>query len=288
MKTIAKISMVALCAGLFLGLAVLGVSIKIETRPVAVEADTQVQPLNAILGTFHAIYSAGDFACRYDLGVNGTNQPTAVLNGAIKSEVPSGAGDCGTAYLEDLGAETDTIDGLTAQWSEGDQACIYTCPQDYALVAVVAEYTPTAADCNNYACRYIGSGGPRISLQSAWNSGDHSCDYTCPTGYGLQGFVGENPVGASDCNSFGDGCQKIVTQATPMIECSTNSDCPASGFTGSLTCQNNDPYQNYRTYTCLNPGTASAVCDEDNVSTKKEMCAGAQGCDSGGCFPQTW
>lgn len=78
----------------------------------------------------------------------------------------------------------------------------------------------------------------------------------------------------------------LPTTVTPA--CTQNADCGASGFTGSLTCQNNDVYQNYKTYTCNNPGIASASCTNSTASQLKQMCAGAQGCDAGGCFPETW
>ena len=70
--------------------------------------------------------------------------------------------------------------------------------------------------------------------------------------------------------------------------CASDSDCGTSGFTGSLTCQNNDVYQNYKTYVCNNPGTSGAQCANSTASTLKQKCAGAQGCNSGGCFPEVW
>ncbi len=79
-------------------------------------------------------------------------------------------------------------------------------------------------------------------------------------------------------------CLPVTT--TPA--CTQNSDCGASGFTGALSCQNNDVYQGYKTYTCNNPGTASAQCSNSTNSQLKQMCAGAQGCNTGGCFPEVW
>ncbi|MSU60393.1 MAG: hypothetical protein EXS52_00555 [Candidatus Staskawiczbacteria bacterium] len=73
-----------------------------------------------------------------------------------------------------------------------------------------------------------------------------------------------------------------------VITCSTNSQCGTDEFVGNISCQNNDVYQGYKTYTCNNPGTTSSYCSNNTVSQLKQMCAAAQGCNNGGCFPETW
>ncbi|MCX6721729.1 MAG: hypothetical protein NTY04_00850, partial [Candidatus Staskawiczbacteria bacterium] len=45
-----------------------------------------------------------------------------------------------------------------------------------------------------------------------------------------------------------------------FIMCFNAYDCGTNGPTGSLFCQGNNVYQNYITYTCNNPGTASSTC----------------------------
>jgi len=54
--------------------------------------------------------------------------------------------------------------------------------------------------------------------------------------------------------------------------CTKNSDCGTDGWTGSPTCSNDDAYQNYRTYACNNPGTASAFCSNTDTPTLKQDC----------------
>ena len=67
------------------------------------------------------------------------------------------------------------------------------------------------------------------------------------------------------------------------ITCSFNSECGANGFTGSPFCQNNNVYQNYRTYTCANPGTASSSCSNSTSAQLKSNCTGNQTCSNGSC-----
>ncbi len=62
-----------------------------------------------------------------------------------------------------------------------------------------------------------------------------------------------------------------VNQKNPSILCYTNSDCGINGLIGSPTCSNNDSFQNYRTYTCNNPGTNNASCSySDNLQLKQD------------------
>jgi len=77
-------------------------------------------------------------------------------------------------------------------------------------------------------------------------------------------------------------------EVNTVIICSTNAQCGTSGFIDNISCQTNDVYQNYKTYTCNNPGTTSSSCSNNTVLQLKQMCAGAQGCNTGGCFPEVW
>ncbi|MHB8871906.1 MAG: hypothetical protein ACYC5G_05630, partial [Candidatus Doudnabacteria bacterium] len=67
------------------------------------------------------------------------------------------------------------------------------------------------------------------------------------------------------------------------IACSNNTACGTNGYTGSPFCQNGDVYQNYRTYTCNNPGTANSVCSDSTAPQLKTNCALGQTCANGSC-----
>ncbi|MCX6724406.1 MAG: hypothetical protein NT155_04570 [Candidatus Staskawiczbacteria bacterium] len=67
------------------------------------------------------------------------------------------------------------------------------------------------------------------------------------------------------------------------IACSSNSQCGTSGLTGSPSCQGNGVYQNYVTYTCNNPGTASSSCSNSTTTQLQTTCSGSQTCSNGSC-----
>jgi hypothetical protein len=66
-----------------------------------------------------------------------------------------------------------------------------------------------------------------------------------------------------------------------IAACSKNSNCGTNGYTGAPFCQSNNVYQNYITYTCNNPGTASSSCSNNTAAQLKQTCQ--YGCASGTC-----
>ncbi|MFH1610536.1 MAG: hypothetical protein ABIA91_01470, partial [Patescibacteria group bacterium] len=67
------------------------------------------------------------------------------------------------------------------------------------------------------------------------------------------------------------------------IICSTNSQCGSNGYIGSPFCQGGNVYQNYKTYTCNNPGTANSVCSDSTAPQIKSNCTSGQTCTNGSC-----
>ncbi len=76
------------------------------------------------------------------------------------------------------------------------------------------------------------------------------------------------------------GCESGECKPEEII-CSSNSDCGTSGYTGYVSCQNNDVWQNYIKYTCNNPGKSSSYCWHSIIYKLKEDCLG--GCTAGRC-----
>jgi C1A family cysteine protease len=66
------------------------------------------------------------------------------------------------------------------------------------------------------------------------------------------------------------------------IACSSNSDCGTNAFSGDLFCSNGNVFQNYRVYSCLNPGTLSSSCTYSDSNQIKQACA--NGCENGQCI----
>jgi len=66
-----------------------------------------------------------------------------------------------------------------------------------------------------------------------------------------------------------------------IIACYLNSDCGADGLVGDTYCSGDDVYQDYRTWTCNDPGTASASCSYSDAGQLKQSCADT--CVAGSC-----
>ncbi|MSU60394.1 MAG: hypothetical protein EXS52_00560 [Candidatus Staskawiczbacteria bacterium] len=270
MKKIIKTSLVVACTGLFLGLTVFGVSLKIETKPATVSAvDEQCVPSSngAVKVSMNFTTLQGSPNPKYTNG-------TQILNNVIRDITTTN----GTAIVD-----------------------------------------PTFSGAQNFFCR---SGNNKIecfgnhisatqrvhgtiTLQGATFTGSNTVSDSMPvTSYGATGMDASNADNSADTltiinpttaefktyyNEPGDSFvlyYSRCTQVTPA--CTTNADCGTNGFTGSLTCQNNDVYQGYKTYTCNNPGTTSSYCSNNTVSQLKQMCAASQACSTGGCYPETW
>jgi len=59
-------------------------------------------------------------------------------------------------------------------------------------------------------------------------------------------------------------CTYVCSSNNNCIRCKQNTDCGINGWRDIPTCNNNDVYDYYRTYTCNNPDTASASCSAPN------------------------
>jgi len=117
---------------------------------------------------------------------------------------------------------------------------------------------------------------------SGWVN-DGSTDYKACSGNAVYWF--------DECNNKLDLFQQCTSSQTCQnaqcvninIACHTDSDCGTNGITGGLFCQNNNVYQNYKTYTCNNPGTASSSCSNTTSAQLQTTCTSNQTCSSGSC-----
>jgi len=76
------------------------------------------------------------------------------------------------------------------------------------------------------------------------------------------------------------GCTNGTCNTAPIV-CSANSQCGTDVFTGSLTCQSGNVYQNKLTFTCNNPGKSGSSCSNATSLTLKQACS--YGCINGVC-----
>ncbi|MFC1705118.1 hypothetical protein ACFLZ6_02210, partial [Nanoarchaeota archaeon] len=68
-------------------------------------------------------------------------------------------------------------------------------------------------------------------------------------------------------------------------ECYSNSDCGTNAWLNNLFCKHDDVWGIYLSYTCNNPGTASASCSVTDDEQKKENCPDT--CSNGECIDLT-
>ena len=73
----------------------------------------------------------------------------------------------------------------------------------------------------------------------------------------------------------------VDTSGNQTIACSYNSDCGTNGFFGDKTCSGDDIYQDYRTFSCNNPGTNQSYCSSSEDSRFVKTCD--NGCKDGKC-----
>ena len=98
-----------------------------------------------------------------------------------------------------------------------------------------------------------------------------------------------NPGTASASCSYADNNQSkeicpdtCQTGSCVIIECSSDSECGTDNWVGSDYCNADDVWNTWRTWTCNNPGTASASCSYlDNAQLKQDC--GAATCTAGTC-----
>ena len=66
------------------------------------------------------------------------------------------------------------------------------------------------------------------------------------------------------------------------ITCFSSVDCGINGYIGGPTCSSENVYQDYKTYSCLNPGTSQSSCISNISSSQKQVCN--NGCENGQCI----
>src|SRR3989339_451790 len=86
-----------------------------------------------------------------------------------------------------------------------------------------------------------------------------------------------------DTNKF--SCELCENAECKNVVCNTNANCGTNGLIDGLFCQNNNVFQNYKTFTCNNPGTTSSSCKNTITAQLQTTCLKNQICDQGQCKP---
>ena len=113
------------------------------------------------------------------------------------------------------------------------------------------------------------------------------CSYGCTNGQCINVRCSSN----SQCDDSNENTQDIcINPGTSQsscqhnfITCSNNNQCGQNGFTGDLFCMNNGVYQNFKAFTCNNPGTVTSYCSSSSNPQLKSSCSTGQTCSNGMC-----
>lgn len=154
------------------------------------------------------------------------------------------------------------------------ETCFYGCSSGECIIP------PTPICCNDLQC------GTNKYLNQLFcknnNSWDKFLSFTCNNAGQTNSFCSNSTtdVKKDDCAY---GCSNGLCK-NETITCSINSQCGTDGYIGNKYCTGNNSYQNYKEFTCNNPGQTSSSCSNVTTSKKIEDCD--YGCTNGICNPQ--
>jgi len=205
-------------------------------------------------------------------------------SGDAEVDIPAGALSTDISISVSGGEETPETDIPAFQAQTGQEAVslIYSFnPEGTTFdepVTITLKYDDTGIDESTIDIYFYNSS------TSQWEAQGAACD-----------------TDLNECTLTVDHFSSYILGAG-SVECYSNSDCGIDGWIGSLTCSNDDVFQDWRTYTCNNPGTSAASCSDSTAPTLKEDCGEDvysgnycydddvyrdftdKGCSAGSCF----
>jgi hypothetical protein len=115
------------------------------------------------------------------------------------------------------------------------------------------------------------------------------CDNTCSNGECVEEPEIEcyldvecddsNPLTYDQC--VNPGTEQSYCSNT-VVSCASDGDCGEEGFVGNEYCIEDDIYQDYRSYMCIDPGWLSSWCDSETEPLFVQSCENA--CSQGTCI----
>ena len=222
-------------------------------------------------------------------------------------------GQCGTQHIvcssnSDCGANTLTGSPYCGNSGNVYQNYInYTCtnPGTASSACTNANVAQLVTTCTaNQSCLSGACVNQHITCSSNSDCGTNA--YTGSAYCGTGGNVYQNYI-TYTCNNPGTATSSCSNNSAPQLKtnctsgqtcsngscgnqnitCSANTDCGTNAYTGSAYCgTGGNVYQNYITYTCNNPGTATSSCSNNSAAQLKTTCSGNQSCNNGYCNGQ--
>ena len=86
--------------------------------------------------------------------------------------------------------------------------------------------------------------------------------------------------GVEICDGRDNNCNGLIDDGL-LITCESNNDCGLNGWIGAPNCLNGNVWQDYRTFSCINPGHCSSKCESHDSFQLKQECS--NGCFNGAC-----
>jgi hypothetical protein len=112
-----------------------------------------------------------------------------------------------------------------------------------------------------WGANYCNASGNVEKIRDVYNKG-------CASGACTASTTTEKQTVSTCTNGCTNGTCNTVT-----IVCSTNAQCGTNDWvSGTNTCTNDDVYQNFKTYTCNNPGTPQSSCSNATALQMKTDC----------------
>ena len=161
------------------------------------------------------------------------------------------------------------------------QTCTNGCSNGACTVAnlsVTATASPNPATIGQTVTFTANATGGTGSYTYSWAGACNGTSSTCTTSYSSAGnYTATVAVTSGTQTQSASASTSIPIQ---NIVCSQNSDCGANALTGSPFCQSGNVYQNYKTWTCNNPGTANSSCTSNTAPQIQTTCTSSQTCVS--------
>ena len=146
-------------------------------------------------------------------------------------------------------------------------------------------------------------GGNRDSSNGDGNGDDEDeckIDSDCKADFFSNNYCSENKVVKDfhdfSCNTNSYTCQEnVITSIVEMcldscangmcadIQCKNDSECGWDSFIGDKFCKNDDVYQKFKSFMCVEPGTANSSCKDNLNDILIEECSYDEKCSNGEC-----
>jgi len=115
----------------------------------------------------------------------------------------------------------------------------------------------------------------------------HECVYACNDGSCIRcndnSYCDDGNENTVDSCKFAGTINSYCIHET--VQCTGDGDCGIDEFVGQTFCRDDNVYQNFRTWMCINPETTGSFCNNNQDATLVEECS--VGCGNGRCIEET-